>query len=409
MRALYSFPHPIGKPGIGTIAFHQVQGLIHRGIDVLLMCTSLARTPDSVAAVEETLAVRGRRIPHRVIGVARAYRHHDARVARALRRLKVGVDLVHCWPHASIATCTAARALGIPSVREVPNTHTGYAFDAVTREIDKLGLTPIAGHSHTFDPNGLAREETEYRLADILLVPSEFAKKTFLERGVPAEKLWLHQYGFDPTRFHPPRDAIDRVDGGLTALFVGSCEPRKGLHHALQAWVASGAAGTGRFVICGSFVPGYREALASWLEHPSVEIRGFVDDPGTLMRQSDVFVFPSIEEGSALVTYEAQASGCVPVVSDAAGARLEHMREGLVHPAGDLETLTAHLRRLNEDRAFLSELRRAAIAARDQLTWQRAAEELASIYTSVCEKAEAPAAFNGSWASAARSGADATE
>ncbi len=144
--------------------------------------------------------------------------------------------------------------------------------------------------------------------------------------------------------------------------------PGKGLHYALQAWLASGAAESGRFVVCGGFVPGYREAVAEWLHHPSVDVRGFVDDPGALMRESDVFVFPSVEEGSALVTYEAQASGCVLVVSDATGARVEHMRHGLVHSAGDLETLTEHLRWLNADRDQLARFRAATLAARGELT-----------------------------------------
>jgi glycosyltransferase involved in cell wall biosynthesis len=390
MRVVYSFPHPVGRPGIGTTAFHQIRGLVGHGVEVLLVCTSLERELKPETTVVETLVVGGRRIPHRAIGVTRAYRYHDRRVAGMLRRRWSDVDLVHCWPYASVATLTAAQELGIPCVREVPNTHTGFAFEAVMRENEKVGIGPINGHSHTFDANVLEREQTEYRLADVLLVPSAFSKKTFLDRAVPAEKLVLHRYGFDAERFYAPADASDRSEGGLNALFVGSCEPRKGLHYALEAWIASGAADTGRFVICGSFVPGYRDALARWLDHPSVVTRGFVSDPGPLMRESDVFLFPSIEEGSAIVTYEAQASGCVLVVSDATGARAEHMRHALVHVAGDVATLTSHLRRLNEDRDLLRQLRRATVAARADLSWDAAAEELACIYANVCRAGPEP-------------------
>ncbi len=67
-------------------------------------------------------------------------------------------------------------------------------------------------------------------------------------------------------------------------------------------------------MILGEFVPGYAEALGPLLEHPSVEVRGFASDPAAVMREADVLVLPSVEEGSALVTYEAQLCGCVPVV-----------------------------------------------------------------------------------------------
>ena len=96
-------------------------------------------------------------------------------------------------------------------------------------------------------------------------------------------------------------------------------------------------------------------------------------DLSQLMRDSDVFVLPSVEEGSALVTYEAQACGCVLAVSDATGARCEHRRTGLVHPARDVDALAAHLRELDRDPALLQRLRAATIDRLHDLTWDRSA------------------------------------
>ena len=183
-------------------------------------------------------------------------------------------------------------------------------------------------------------------------MPSEYALETFVDRGVPREKLVLHRYGFDPERFFTASNgARPKADRPFTAIFVGRCEPRKGLHHALRAWIDSGAANDGRFIICGSFEPGYRDVLETLLAHPSVEVHGFVPDPSSLMRESDVFVLPSVEEGSALVSYEAQACGCIPVVSEATGSRCRDGVDGLVHSPGDVATLTDQLRRLHRDAA----------------------------------------------------------
>jgi glycosyltransferase involved in cell wall biosynthesis len=227
---------------------------------------------------------------------------------------------------------------------------------------------------------GLALEEREYAAVDMLAVPSEYSRSTFLDRRFAGSRLALHRYGFDPERFPAPPPRPPRDDGGLRALFVGRCEPRKGLHYALKAWLDSGAAERGTFTICGDFYPGYDRVLARWLAHPSVEVRGFVDDVGALMRESDVLVLPSVEDGSALVTYEAQASGCVPVVSDAAGARCTHLEDGLVHEAGDVRTLAEHLRLLDGDRELLERLRAATLARRAELTWEQGARELESLY-----------------------------
>jgi glycosyltransferase involved in cell wall biosynthesis len=293
-------------------------------LEVLVCCTSLERELDPGIEVVETMVVAGRRVPHRAIGVQRAYEFHDRRAARLLRRRAHDVDVVHVWPAGCLQTIAAANQLGLPTVREVPNTHTAHAFDVAAAVYQELGLRPPSDHSHTPDGPALRRELTEYDAVDMLLVPSLYSLETFRRAGVPESRLALHQYGFDPASFHPQHPPAHPDHGGIRAVFIGSCEPRKGLHLALRAWMDSGAAERGRFVICGDFVPGYREALEPWLAHPSVVVRGFTDEPARLLAESDVLVLPSLEEGSALVTYEAQASGCALVVSDATGAMAEH-------------------------------------------------------------------------------------
>lgn len=345
-----------------------------------LYCTTLTRELPEGVRVVETLSLLGRRVPHRVLGIDRSYKYHDRRVAAALRRIGSGIDVVHCWPRATVATASAARHYRIPSFREIPNTHTAHAFEVVAREAESLGLASARSHSHAFDEEILALEEREYEVADVLLVPSEYSLGTFQERGVPAEKLALHRYGFDPTRFSPPPSPPDGSRLGLTAVFVGRCEPRKGLHHALRAWHDSGACEDGRFVVCGTFEAAYREVLEPLLAHPSIDVRGFVADPVALMQESDVLILPSLEEGSALVTYEARACGCVLVVSEAAGARCSDGVDGLVHPPGDVAALTEHLRRLRADLGLLPRLRAASLAGASELTWQAAARELVELY-----------------------------
>jgi glycosyltransferase involved in cell wall biosynthesis len=116
------------------------------------------------------------------------------------------------------------------------------------------------------------------------------------------------------------------------------------------------------------------------LADETVEVMGFTTDVPAVMRECDVLVLPSIEEGSALVTYEARASGCVLMVSDAAGARCEHMVDGLVHKSRDVATIRAQFDMLSDDAALLERLRAASLAGVPALTWQAAAKRLASAY-----------------------------
>jgi len=379
LRVLYSFPHPLGGPGIGTAALHQVRGLTDRGVEVTVYCTSLSLPVPGSARVIETMAVAGRRIPHRAFGTDRAYRYHDERVAFALRRSPDRYDVVHAWPLAAASTFRAASEIGVAGLRESPNAYTAVAYRLAADEAARLGVALPRGASHRFDQQRLAREEAEFDAAAAVLVPSEFVERSFSQRPGPTVRTLRHRYGFDPARFPRPDEA--RPDRPFTVAFVGTGEPRKGLHYALEAWHASGVAEHGaRFIVSGRIVPDYLRVIAGALDHPSVEVRPFTDDVGALLRDTDALVLPSVEEGSALVTYEAQASGCALLVSDATGAVATDGVHGFVHRAGDVAALTGHLQLLAGDAALRIRIRSQVLAHRDELTWACAAAWLESAY-----------------------------
>jgi glycosyltransferase involved in cell wall biosynthesis len=386
MRVLYSFPTRLGTAGIGTTAWHQVAALAEHGHALTVVCASSERAfPDAVRVIE-TLRPGGVRLPFRLLGLMRAARLHDRRCAALLERMRGQLDVVHCWPLGSERTLATARRLGLPGLLERPNAHTRLAFRAVQEVCEELGLPVDRASPHAARADRLAREEREYELAAALLCPSDFVARSFRSEGPPQARLLRHRYGYDPARFGPE----GRQEGGrpFTACFVGRGEPRKGLHLALRAWLDSGAAEHGRFVVAGSIEPAYRELLEPLLDHPSVEERGRVDDPAAVMRGADVLVLPSLEEGSALVTYEARACGCVLAVSDRSGAPGTDAVDVLVHPAGDVEALASNLRDLAADSDLLARLRAASVEGASELTWTRAGGVLAEAYSTALADAE---------------------
>jgi glycosyltransferase involved in cell wall biosynthesis len=252
-------------------------------------------------------------------------------------------------------------------------------MEVVQHECERLGVGLPSHHEHAYDADKLRKEEEEYQLAYRLLCPSDFVARTFIDRGFPTEKLARHQYGVDENVYCPDlRPSKSRP--GLTILFVGVAAVRKGIHYALEAWLRSPAHYDGTFLIAGAFLPDYARKLAPMLSHPSVRVLGHRNDVPELMRRSDALVLPTIEEGSALVTSEARASGCVPLVSEAAGAICKHMENALVHRVGDVETLVQHITMLHEDRTLLQRLRERGLATRGQLTWAAAGVRLLEVY-----------------------------
>ncbi len=264
MHVLYSYPDVVGKPGIGVAALQNVLALADEGVDVTLVCASLGPRAeiDTARPVISTLALGSFRVPHRALGIDRAYRYHDRKAGDVLGRLAGEVDLVHTWPRAVMQTAAAAHHHGIPVVREVSNTHTAHAYEVVAAEHARLGVAVPPGHSHAYDPGRLALEEAEYEASDLLLVPSEHSRQTFLDRGFSPDRLAPHAYGFDPK-------SSTQIPGASSGRARSrSCSPpaashARGCTTCSRRGTTQGSRPAARkLVVCGEFIPGYREAVA---------------------------------------------------------------------------------------------------------------------------------------------------
>lgn len=382
IRVLYSFPHKLGGGRIQTTAWEQVQGLMDAGAAVLVYPGVLKVPLRGNVTIRPTLSVGRLRLPYKLLGTVRTCALHDAIVARRLRKLAGQIDIVHVWPLGAVQTLKVASQMGIPAVLERPNAHTRYAYGIVQKECERLGVSLPHNHEHAFNLGRLNKEEEEYRLSTRLLCPSDFVIRTFLEQGFPEEKLARHAYGFNSRDFFPGPAA--RPSGKpFTMLFAGVCAVRKGLHFALEAWLKSSACRDGQFLVAGSFIPSYEEKLRPLLAHPSIRVLGHRSDVAELMRSSDVLVLPTLEEGSALVTYEARASGCVLLVSEAAGAVCKSGENALVHKVGDVAALAQHISLLHDNAALLEKLRAASLQTVDQITWTAAGMRLLQVYRDV--------------------------
>jgi glycosyltransferase involved in cell wall biosynthesis len=86
---------------------------------------------------------------------------------------------------------------------------------------------------------------------------------------------------------------------------------------------------------------------------------------------ADVFVFPSLFEGSAVVTYEALACGLPSVVTPAAGSVVRDGVEGFEVPPGDVAALADRMERLGLDAELRRRMSAAARARALEFDWPR--------------------------------------
>ena len=147
------------------------------------------------------------------------------------------------------------------------------------------------------------------------------------------------------------------------AAFVGRLAPEKGLETLIDAWPAVRATHPGaRLVLIGEgperpALETRARALGLTLgAGQAVELTGAVTDPNPLLRDADLFVLPSREEGMSIALLEAMALGIPLVASSIPGNRriVADFKHGRLVPPDDPEGLA---RVINEqwaqfDRAF---------------------------------------------------------
>jgi glycosyltransferase involved in cell wall biosynthesis len=97
---------------------------------------------------------------------------------------------------------------------------------------------------------------------------------------------------------------------------------------------------------------------------------GHADMPATMAR-ADVFVFPSLFEGSAVVTYEALACGLPSIVTPEAGSVVRDGIDGQIVPSAAVEFLAEAMERLGSDPELRGAMAASARARSLSFDWPR--------------------------------------
>ena len=212
-------------------------------------------------------------------------------------------------------------------------------------------------------------------LADCVLVPSDHIAKTLVYHGTPASKIRVIPYAADCRRFHPVNERAARP--GCTFLFAGGISQRKGIKYLLEAWRRIWRPGW-RLQLLGP-LPVNLGPLAPYLE--IVEPLGQVSqsEMPQRMASADVFVFPSLFEGSAVVTYEALAAGLPCVVTPSAGSVVRDGVEGFIVAPRQIDELAHRMAQLGSDPLLRTRMATAARARALAFDWPRYHQQLVTV------------------------------
>jgi len=259
------------------------------------------------------------------------------RLARYLRRRDV--RLLHCFDfYSHVVGVPAARLAGIPAVI------------ASQRDMGDLrGRSQQSIHSVALG------------LATHILVNSEaIAARLDHTRAARRDRLGVVPNGVDLMRFGPVASPSNSGDIPTVAT-LANLRPEKGLGQLLEAAaIVIRRAPRARFVIWGEGpLRGDLEAKARALGlNGVVEMPGATRAPEQVLKQSHIFVLPSLSEASSNVVLEAMATGLLVVATRVGGtpALVEDHRTGLLVQPENAPALAEAILRLLETPAIATEM-----------------------------------------------------
>ncbi len=213
------------------------------------------------------------------------------------------------------------------------------------------------------------RRLQDIALADLVLVPSEHIRARLIAYGIAEDRIAVVPYAADCKRFRPLENKVHGDD--CKFLFAGGITQRKGIKYLLQAWEKVRRPGW-RLQLLGG-LPSRLGPLAHDLKREGIEHLGRVGhaEMPALMAAADVFVFPSLFEGSAVVTYEAMACGLPSVATEASGTVARDGIEGFLVPSRDVEILADRMIQLGSDPGLRARMAAAARARAEAFDWPR--------------------------------------
>ena len=377
MKVTYSIGSKFGGHGIGGVASHAVRGVYRaRALKKVLASYSGGRQRTENGR-------RNGRIPGKYIktmgvmgkGLRRlayydstgwGYVLHDNIFDRWAAGQLEACHLFHGWNHHCLRQLRKAKELGAVTVVERASSH-------ILQGQEVLG-------TQVWPQPFVKKCLKEYEEADYILVPSDYARQSFLDRGFEEKKIVKIPFGVDTKLFSSSAlSSQQTTTGKFVVLYVDDVRLGKGVQYLLEAWEGLRLRDAELWLV-GDIKPDIKKVLAKYCNHKDIKCLGFVKNIPELMAKASVFAFPSLDEGSARVTYEAMAAGLPVITTPNAGSLVRDSLDGYLIPIRDASALAERLEffyKYPEQAKVMGESGRERIK---NFTWERYGEELVKAY-----------------------------
>lgn len=373
----YVIASRIGTIGIGSIAYHALRGIEREKFSYKAFCRGYTRDIDinkknltNYSFLEYmTYPLRFLEKVFKINVDWGKFIHYffSKKLTKHLPECKI----YHTWIGISPKAIKKAKENGAILVLEGANSHPQNFAEIMNKEYELFNASERLNLKKIKDEAGV------YNQFDYIMCPSDFVYNSFLGRGFDKKKLIKAPYGVDTKRFFP----IKKKDKSKKIKFVsvGSLQLRKGIQYLLQAWDELKLENA-ELIIVGRTWPDAAKIIEKYKNNKTIKFVGFDANPVKVLQESDVALFASVEEGSALVTYESMASGLPVIATFNTGAVVRDKKDGFIIPPRDVEKLKEKIKYFYDNPKAIEKMGKSARRYVQNFTWDKYGKRLAKEY-----------------------------
>jgi len=378
-------------------AFDLTRELIGLGHDVMLLTNYPQRWPERFGVparnvrslVAHGIVSRAALALGKVFGTEKlgeAFLHRWFGKWAAKKILENPVDASHCFTGVALETLLNSRST--QKVRSVVRGSSHICFQRrILDDEEKRAGRKIDKPSNWM----IMRELQEYWASDLIICLSQFALESFVEEGVPKERLLLNPLGVQQKLFAAPERVLQErrqriLRGKLRILTTGSFSLRKGALDYLD--VAEKMGSQFELVFRGDVAPDaryLRDRAGKVIRFlPRVEQHKLPED----YFRADLFLFPTLEDGYAAVLAQASAAGLPVLATTNCGARdfLVEGKDAWILPIRHPHLIIKRLNWCDQNRDKLAKVADQAGKPKPGIEWRDRANKLVEAYEEYISK-----------------------
>lgn len=309
--------------------------------------------------------------------IYRVNKKFDKNVSKRIRNMNF--DVFIGYETATLESFKSNKEKGKICILDLAAEH--YKFQRKTWNM--VNMDPYQGDTHLRDKVEKIKDE-ELAIADYIFTPSNYAKKTLLDVGIPEGKIFKIPYGYNTELFKPKQSY--RKSGCFKILYASSITKRKGIQYLLQSFKELNLKNA-NLVIIGGMADGkdilkQHEGLFEYIPflHHEEIVKHYQD--------ADIFVLPSLLDSFAMVVLEAMACGTPVIVSENTGAKdlIKEGENGYIIPIMDTEALKEKILWCYNNRDKLEDMGKNARIQVEQYTWKRYRERIREAIMSIIKR-----------------------